>query len=148
MAQPALPEDVVSEAVPVAPAEEGVAGGLFPVDNSLPGVPAGPPPAVAEPGPLPLPVATGSLEPEFLESPRTGNDRGDWQSLVTVVGMLLGAPPLAPPSTAGPAALLLGVEPPATGPPTSMPPAVVTEMHVQAEGQSESTLQVVALGWQ
>jgi hypothetical protein len=29
-----------------------------------------------------------------------------------------------------------------------MPPAVVTEMHVQAEGQSESTLQVVALGWQ
>jgi hypothetical protein len=89
--------------------------------------------------PLPEPlVASG----DPLLVPRKPEEYGGWQTIDTITGgRTVGGRAFAPPVTAPPStAPLLGVDT------TAGAISVVIETHVQAAGQSESTLQVVALG--
>jgi hypothetical protein len=110
----------------------------LPVLAVVPALPV-PPPGVpaAEP-----PVTSGDI----LLVPRKPEEYGGWQSIMVTTGRMVGGRAFAPPVTSPPVAA-----PPSTAPVLGVAtPAgaftVEIETHVHGAGQSESTLQVVALG--
>lgn len=101
---------------------------------------------------VPLPDPLVASDDPFVV-PWKPEEYGGWQTIVVTTGRNVGgrafapsvpsppvpAPPVTEPASTAP---LIGVATPAGA------ISVVIETHVQGVGQSESTLQVVALGWQ
>jgi hypothetical protein len=94
--------------------------------------------------------AAGPPAPSVFTVPRAGEAAEDWQTLVVAMaGTVVVAPLPAGRSCAG-AGAATPVPVPAGGVVTGVvPPAgAATSTQIQAAGQSASTVQVVALGWQ